>query len=132
MNGDVLATLLDRSVRAGGGLDRVDEHGQAYNVNADVVAGASSPCALGAEKLVYLNDVPGLIGPTGDLLSELSVVAGARAAVAPGVVDGGMIPKIESAVRALQAGRAAGRIWWTAGSSTRSCWSCSPPRASAP
>jgi acetylglutamate kinase len=60
--------------------------------------------ALDAEKLVYLNDVPGLIGPTGDLLSELSVSQARELLATPGVVDGGMIPKIESAVRALQAG----------------------------
>ena len=42
-----------------------------YNVNADVVA-SELAVALGAEKLVFINDVPGLIGPTGDLLSELS------------------------------------------------------------
>ena len=50
----------------------VDETtGQAYNVNADVVA-SELAIALGAEKLVFINDVPGLIGPAGDLLSELS------------------------------------------------------------
>ena len=42
----------------------VDENGQAYNVNADVVA-SELAIALGAEKLVFINDVPGLIGPDG-------------------------------------------------------------------
>jgi acetylglutamate kinase len=81
----------------------IDETGQAYNVNADVVA-AELAISLGAEKLVYLNDVPGLIGPTGDLLSELSSQQCLDLLAQPGVVDGGMIPKIESAVRALKAG----------------------------
>jgi acetylglutamate kinase len=80
----------------------VDETGQAYNVNADVVA-SELAVALGAEKLVYVNDVPGLIGPTGDLLSELSASQCLELLAQPGVVDGGMIPKLESAVRALQA-----------------------------
>jgi acetylglutamate kinase len=80
----------------------VDENGQAYNVNADVVA-SELAVALGAEKLVYVNDVPGLIGPTGDLLSELSASQCLELLAQPGVVDGGMIPKLESAVRALQA-----------------------------
>jgi acetylglutamate kinase len=100
---DVLATLLDRSFVPVVASIAIDEYGQAYNVNADVVA-AELAVALDAEKLVYLNDVPGLIGPTGDLLSELSVSQARELLATPGVVDGGMIPKIESAVRALQAG----------------------------
>jgi len=48
--------------------------------------------------------VPGLIGPTGDLLSELSAKQASDLLATPGVIDGGMIPKVESAVRALQAG----------------------------
>jgi acetylglutamate kinase len=81
----------------------VDERGQAYNVNADVVA-SELAVALDAAKLVYLNDVPGLIGPTGDLLSELSVSQATELLETPGVIDGGMIPKVESAVRAVRAG----------------------------
>ena len=81
----------------------VDETGQAYNVNADVVA-SELAIALGAGKLVFINDVPGLIGPTGDLLSELSSRQCLDLLARPGVVGGGMIPKLESAVRALEAG----------------------------
>jgi acetylglutamate kinase len=81
----------------------LDESGQAYNVNADVVA-SELAVALEAEKLVYLNDVPGVIGPSGDLLSELSAQQCLELLGAAGVVDGGMIPKLESAVRALAAG----------------------------
>jgi acetylglutamate kinase len=81
----------------------VDETGQAYNVNADVVA-SELAVALGAEKLVYLNDVPGVIGPGGDLLSELSAQQCLDLLAVADVVDGGMIPKLESAVRALKAG----------------------------
>ena len=81
----------------------LDESGQAYNVNADVVA-SELAVALEAEKLVYLNDVPGVIGPSGDLLSELSAQQCLELLGAAGVVDGGMIPKLESAVRALEAG----------------------------
>jgi acetylglutamate kinase len=81
----------------------VDENGQAYNVNADVVA-SELAIALGAGKLVYLNDVPGLIGPTGDLLSELSAGQARELLATPGVIEGGMIPKLESAIAALHAG----------------------------
>ena len=76
-------------------------------MNADVVA-SELAIALGAEKLVFINDVPGLIGPTGDLLSELSAAQTLELLSQPAVVEGGMIPKLESAVRALRAGVSAG------------------------
>ena len=103
VHADVLSTLLDRAFVPVVASIAVDERGQAYNVNADVVA-SELAVALDAEKLVYLNDVPGLIGPTGDLLSELSANQAAGLLATPGVIDGGMIPKVESAVRALHAG----------------------------
>jgi len=103
VHADVLATLIDRAFVPVVASIAIDEHGQAYNVNADVVA-SELAIALDAEKLVYLNDVPGLIGPTGDLLSELSAKQASDLLATPGVIDGGMIPKVESAVRALQAG----------------------------
>jgi acetylglutamate kinase len=104
VNADVLRTLASEGfvpVVASMAVD--DETGQAYNVNADIVA-AELATALDAEKLVFLNDVPGLIGPTGDLLSELSASQCDELLTHGGVVDGGMIPKLESAVRALRAG----------------------------
>ncbi|MEA2554705.1 MAG: acetylglutamate kinase, partial [Actinomycetota bacterium] len=81
----------------------MDGSGQAYNVNADIVA-SELAMSLGAEKLVFINDVPGLIGAAGDLLSELSAQQCLDLLAADGVVEGGMIPKLESAVRALNAG----------------------------
>jgi acetylglutamate kinase len=99
----VIATLLDASFVPVVASIAMDGTGQAYNVNADVVA-AELAVALGAHKLVYLNDVPGLIGPSGDLLSELSASNAEELLAAPGVVDGGMIPKLESAIRSLRAG----------------------------
>jgi acetylglutamate kinase len=103
VHADILSTLLERAFVPVVASIAIDETGQAYNVNADVVA-SELAIALDAEKLVYLNDVPGLIGPTGDLLSELSAGQAAELLSAPGVIDGGMIPKVESAVRALHAG----------------------------
>lgn len=81
----------------------VDGSGQTYNVNADVVA-AELAIGLGAEKLVFLSDVPGVMGPAGDLLSELSVSGANELLAIGGVIDGGMIPKLESAVLAIGAG----------------------------
>jgi len=99
----VLSTLLaERFVPVVASI-ALDEVGQAYNVNADVVA-SELAMAIGAEKLVYLNDVPGVVGPNGELLSELSARQCLELLAADGVVDGGMIPKLESAARALGAG----------------------------
>jgi acetylglutamate kinase len=103
VNADVLRTLADRRFVPVVASIAVDEAGQAYNVNADVVA-SERAIELGAEKLVFINDVPGLIGPTGDLLSELSAQQCLDLLARGGVVEGGMIPKLESAVDALRAG----------------------------
>lgn len=80
-----------------------DEEGNPYNVNADVMA-AELAVGLLAGKLVYVNDVPGVIGPGGDLLTELGAQGALDLLARSDVVDGGMIPKLESAVRALKAG----------------------------
>jgi acetylglutamate kinase len=100
---EVLETLLARPFVPVVASIAMDETGQAYNVNADVVA-AELAIALAAQKLVYVNDVPGLIGPAGELLSELSAAQATELLGRPDVIAGGMIPKIESAVRALGAG----------------------------
>ncbi|HYT37895.1 MAG TPA: acetylglutamate kinase [Acidimicrobiia bacterium] len=83
----------------------VDTEGQAYNVNADTVAGAIAE-ALGAEKLVYLTNVPGLYG---DLHDEESLISQISASELAAMMDGGslsegMVPKIASCVSALRNG----------------------------
>ncbi|MDQ6911062.1 MAG: acetylglutamate kinase [Actinomycetota bacterium] len=83
----------------------VDDEGQAYNVNADTAAGAIA-AALGAEKLVYLTDVPGLLRDVDDaasLLPRVSVTT-LEALLADGTLKGGMVPKINSCLRALDYG----------------------------
>jgi acetylglutamate kinase len=101
VNTSLLLHLMERVVPVIASIG-TDPEGQAYNVNADLVAG-SVAAALGAEKLVYLTDVPGLLDAGGELVSETSV-AGAREILASGVAEGGMIPKLESAIEAMQAG----------------------------
>jgi acetylglutamate kinase len=83
----------------------VDELGQAYNINADSVAGAIA-LAMQAEKLVYLTDVAGVYT---DYPDETSLVTNIDAGglvqlLADGKADGGMIPKLESCVAALEGG----------------------------
>ena len=76
--------------------------GETLNVNADPFA-ARLAVALGAEKLVLLTDVPGVRDGAGELIATLPA-ARARALIADGTVSGGMIPKVENALAALEAG----------------------------
>ena len=76
--------------------------GQTYNINADTVAGAVAG-ALGATRLLMLTDVPGVLDRDGRLIAEMSV-EDVRAAIAQGVISGGMIPKVETCVDAVQRG----------------------------
>ena len=83
----------------------VDVDGQAYNINADSVAGAIAE-ALGAEKLVYLTDVPGVCADLPDeasLISRLDL-AGLESMLLGGKAGEGMIPKLESCAHALSNG----------------------------
>ena len=80
----------------------IGEGGQTYNVNADVAA-AELAIGIGADKLVYILDVPGLIDQDGELQSELGE-QDCLDAIASGTVDGGMVPKLESSARALKEG----------------------------
>lgn len=79
-----------------------DDSGQTYNVNADVAA-AELAVGLGADKLVFISDVPGIIDQDGELMSELGE-QDCIDLISQGVVDGGMVPKLESSVRALKEG----------------------------
>lgn len=80
----------------------VGADGATLNVNADVFAGELA-VALGAEKLVLLTDVPGVLDADGELISTIAADEG-RALIERGVVSGGMIPKVENALGALAAG----------------------------
>jgi acetylglutamate kinase len=82
-----------------------DSTGQTYNINADTAAIAIAE-ALGAEKLVYLTDVPGVltdIDEPSSLISRLSA-SRARLLIEDGVINGGMIPKVGACLDALDAG----------------------------
>lgn len=73
--------------------------GRAYNINADTVA-AELAVALAATKLLLVTDVPGVLDGNGRLLSEITRDE-AAALVQEGSVSGGMIPKVEAGLRAL-------------------------------
>lgn len=82
-----------------------DATGQRYNVNADSAAGAIAG-ALGAETLVMLTDVPGLLQdtPTGRDVLPAVTPAEIAALLADGTIAGGMVPKVEACLTALEAG----------------------------
>jgi acetylglutamate kinase len=73
-----------------------------YNVNADTFAGAIAG-ALDASRLLFLTDVPGVLDRDKNLIKELTV-AEARAMIADGTISGGMIPKVETCIEALDRG----------------------------
>ncbi len=79
----------------------VGPDGHALNVNADDAA-ADLARGLHASKLLYISDVPGILDPDGKLLSVLTDVE-VRRLIAEGVIHGGMIPKAEACLRALDA-----------------------------
>src|SRR5207244_12511737 len=82
----------------------VGRDGETYNINADLVAGQVA-AALGAEKLIHLTDVQGIKDAGGRLVSTLSRKDAERL-VHDGVIDGGMLPMVEPALRGLQCGTA--------------------------
>ncbi|MFT8516636.1 MAG: acetylglutamate kinase, partial [Acetobacter persici] len=84
------------------------EDGATYNINADTAAGAVAG-AVHATRLLMLTDVPGVLDKDGKLIPELTAEQ-ARQAIADGVITGGMIPKVETCIEAVQAGARAAVI----------------------
>ncbi len=83
----------------------IDHAGQKYNVNADSAATAVAQ-SLGAEKLVFLSDVPGVLRDRNDPSSILTTLdeATARRYIAEGIIEAGMIPKVEACLDTLERG----------------------------
>jgi acetylglutamate kinase len=86
----------------------VGADGQTYNINADTAAGAIAS-ALNAKKLIMLTDVEGVLDADGRLLPRFSADE-ARRLMASGIITGGMIPKLETCLSALEAGVEAAHI----------------------
>lgn len=107
--------ILDSLVKAGHipvvSSVAADETGQAYNINADTVAGELA-AALGAEKLILLTDTAGILRDYKDvatLIPRLDI-HDARNLIDDGIVSGGMIPKVNCCVRSLAQGVRAAHI----------------------
>lgn len=105
VNPSVLHTLLDQDFVPVVASLGADSDGEVFNINADTVA-AEVAIALGAEKLILMSDVPGLLGDlndTGTRIPELTV-ARARELMNSGTIVNGMLPKMENAIRTVEAG----------------------------
>ena len=105
VNTEPLRECIRRSVTPVVSPTARDAAGQIYNCNADVAA-AQVAIALKAKRLVFMSDVPGLLRNPKDPATviphlQISEIEGLKKA---GIIDKGMIPKVDSAVAALQAG----------------------------
>ncbi len=78
----------------------IGENGETFNINADSAAGAIAS-ALAASKLLILTDVPGVLDHDKNLVGELTCVE-ARKMIRDGVINGGMIPKVETCISAIE------------------------------
>jgi len=83
----------------------VDDNGQSYNINADYVAGEIAK-ALGADKLILLTDVKGILKDKDDSNSLISILKSGEVSdlIEKEVISGGMIPKIQCCIQALKGG----------------------------
>ncbi|HVI17612.1 MAG TPA: acetylglutamate kinase, partial [Gaiellales bacterium] len=91
-----------RAMLAGGIVPVIAPTASGLNVNADNAAAAVAG-ALGARELVFLSDVPGLMGPGGELIRSVTAASAAQL-VASGSITGGMIPKLDAGLAALADG----------------------------
>ena len=105
INPTILNALLDDEFIPVVATIGTDLGGQAFNINADTVAGAIAE-ALGAEKLVYLTDIEGLRRVIDDPASLIRQTTPDEldSLMADGTIAGGMIPKVESCVHAVRSG----------------------------
>lgn len=80
----------------------VSDDGHTYNINADTAAGAIA-AAMGAARLLLLTDVSGVLDKQGKLVEELTLEE-AKALMTDGTISGGMIPKLETCIEAVEGG----------------------------
>ena len=102
INPEVLRTFIKSNLIPVIAPVGVGRHGETFNINADTVAGAVAG-AMQAERLVLLTDVEGVFDQEGKLIPRLSLRE-ARTLIANGTISGGMIPKIETAIDAVENG----------------------------
>ncbi len=102
INPEILYTMMKSEIIPVIAPIGVGPKGETYNINADTVAGAVAG-AVKAERLVLLTDVEGVLDKDKKLIAHLTV-SEARALIQDGTISGGMIPKISTAIEAVEAG----------------------------
>jgi acetylglutamate kinase len=102
INPEVLHTMLKSEIIPVIAPIGVGSKGETYNINADTVAGAVAG-AVKAERLILLTDVEGVLDQDKKLIPRLTA-SEARALIANGTISGGMIPKIKTAIDAVESG----------------------------
>jgi acetylglutamate kinase len=102
VNGQVLIELAKTGVVPVIAPIGFDDEGATYNINADTAAGAVA-AAVKAKRLLMLTDVAGVLDANGNRLEDISADL-ARSMIKDGVIKGGMIPKIETCLDAVQDG----------------------------
>ncbi len=102
VNPEILHTMMKSEIIPVIAPIGVGPKGETFNINADTVAGAVA-CAIKAERLILLTDVEGVLDQDKKLISHLTVTQ-ARALIANGTISGGMIPKIGTAIDAVEGG----------------------------
>ncbi|HUO92506.1 MAG TPA: acetylglutamate kinase [Rhizomicrobium sp.] len=102
INPEVLRTIINSDLIPVVAPIGVGGKGETFNINADTVAGSVAG-AMSAMRLLLLTDVEGVLDKEGKLIPRLTV-GEARALIADGTISGGMIPKIETAIDAVESG----------------------------
>ncbi|HKD21851.1 MAG TPA: acetylglutamate kinase [Rhizomicrobium sp.] len=102
INPEVLRTIINSDLIPVVAPIGVGAKGETFNINADTVAGSVAG-AMSAARLLLLTDVEGVLDREGKLIPRLTV-AEARALISDGTISGGMIPKIETAIDAVESG----------------------------
>ena len=102
INPEVLRTIINSDLIPVVAPIGVGSKGETFNINADTVAGSVAG-AMSAMRLLMLTDVEGVLDKEGKLIPRLTV-GEARALIADGTISGGMIPKIETAIDAVESG----------------------------
>ncbi|WP_439950899.1 acetylglutamate kinase [Desulfolucanica intricata] len=105
VNPQIVTTVIDEGYIPVVAPVAVGDSGEGYNVNADYAAGKLAE-ALNADKLIILTDVEGILKDKNDLTSLISIlrVKDVPDLIKQGVIDGGMIPKVECCISALKGG----------------------------
>ena len=100
INPHVLETFKDSDIIPVIAPIGVGKKGETYNINADTAAGAIAP-AVGATRLLMMTDVAGVLNKARELIAELTCAAAIKM-IKDGIITGGMIPKVETCIAAVE------------------------------